>query len=70
MSFANPLPWWALCLIVAAAGLIAWLAYNRRTLPPLRRRVLVTLRFITLLALIVFRTLSQRSLDYRCATTS
>ncbi len=54
MSFANPLPWWALGLIVAAAGLIAWLAYNRRTLSPLRRRVLVTLRFVTLLALVVF----------------
>ena len=54
MSFANPLPWWALGLIVAAAGLVAWLAYSRRTLPPLRRRVLVTLRFVTLLALVVF----------------
>ena len=54
MSFANPLPWWALALIVAAAGLVAWLAYNRRTLSPSRRAVLVTLRFVTLLALVVF----------------
>jgi len=54
VSFANPLPWWALALIVAAAGLVAWLAYNRRTLSASRRRVLVTLRFATLLALVVF----------------
>ncbi len=54
MSFANPLPWWALGLIVVGAGLVAWLAYNRRTLPPARRTVLVTLRFVTLLALVVF----------------
>ena len=54
MSFANPLPWWALGLVVAAAALVAWLAYSRRTLPPSRRAVLVALRFITLLALVVF----------------
>ncbi len=54
MSFANPLPWWALALIVVGAGLVAWLAYNRRTLSPARRTVLVTLRFITLLALVLF----------------
>ena len=50
----NPLPWWALALIVGAAALVAWLAYNRRTLSPPRRRILVTLRFVTLLALVVF----------------
>jgi hypothetical protein len=54
VSFANPLPWWALALVLAAAGLVAWLAYNRRTLPPRRRAVLVTLRAVTLLALVVF----------------
>ena len=54
MSFANPLPWWALALIVAAAGLVAWLAYNRRTLPSSRRWALVALRFTILLALTVF----------------
>ena len=54
MSFANPLPWWALALVVISAGLVAWLAYSRRTLPPLRRGVLVALRFVTLLALVVF----------------
>lgn len=54
MSFAHPLPWWALALVVAAAALVAWLAYGRRTLPRPRRAVLVALRFITLLALVVF----------------
>ncbi len=54
MSFAHPLPWWALALIVGAAGLVAWLAYSRRTLSPSRRRILVTLRFVTLLALVLF----------------
>ena len=54
MSFANPLPWWAFTLVLLAAALVAWLAYNRRMLPPQRRAALVTLRFVTLLALIVF----------------
>ncbi len=54
MSFANPLPWWALALVVGAAALVAWLAYSRQPLSPSRRRVLVTLRFVTLLALVVF----------------
>jgi hypothetical protein len=54
VSFAHPLPWWALALIIGAAGLVAWLAYNRRTLSPSRRRILVTLRFVTLLALVLF----------------
>lgn len=54
MSFAHPLPWWALALIVAGAGLVAWLAYNRRTLTPSRRAVLVTIRFVILLALVIF----------------
>ena len=53
MSFAYPLPWWALALIVVAAALVAWLAYNRRTLSPPRRRVLVALRFVTLMTLVV-----------------
>jgi uncharacterized membrane protein len=54
VSFAHPLPWWALALVVISAGLVAWLAYSRRTLPPRRRGVLVALRFVTLLALVVF----------------
>jgi uncharacterized membrane protein len=54
VSFAHPLPWWAFALVVAATGLVAWLAYNRRTLSPPRRAVLVALRFVTLMALVVF----------------
>jgi uncharacterized membrane protein len=54
VSFAHPLPWWAFALIVAGAGLVAWLAYNRRTLAPSRRAVLVTIRFVILLTLVVF----------------
>ena len=54
MSFANPLPWWALALVVFFGALVAWLAYSRRTLPPRRRWALVALRFITFMALAVF----------------
>jgi uncharacterized membrane protein len=54
VSFANPVPWWALVLIVTAAGLVSWLAYNRWTLRSGRRYTLVTLRFVTLLALVLF----------------
>ncbi len=54
MAFANPLPWWALVLVLIGAAAISWLAYSRRTLPPGRRYALVALRFITLLALIIF----------------
>jgi uncharacterized membrane protein len=54
VSFANPLPWWALALVVVGAALVASLAYNRRTLPPTRRAVLVGLRIATLLVLVMF----------------
>jgi uncharacterized membrane protein len=54
VSFANPVPWWALVLIVTAAGIVSWLAYNRWTLSSGRRYTLVALRFVTLLALGLF----------------
>jgi hypothetical protein len=54
VSFAHPLPWWAFALIVVGAGLVAWLAYNRRTLASSRRAALVTIRFVILLTLVVF----------------
>ncbi|HET7218552.1 MAG TPA: glutamine amidotransferase [Vicinamibacterales bacterium] len=54
MSFANPLPWWALTLIAAAALAIAWLAYSRAPLSTTRRAALSGLRFVTLLALVIF----------------
>jgi hypothetical protein len=53
MSFANPLPWWALVLVVAAAALIAWTAYRRVPIPPRGRGILSALRFITLIWLVV-----------------
>jgi hypothetical protein len=54
VTFANLLPWWALALMVAAAAVVAWLAYSRWTLPPGQRFGLTALRFITLIALLVF----------------
>jgi uncharacterized membrane protein len=54
VTFANPLPWWALIPIVVGAAAVAWFAYSRKQLPPRRRHSLVALRFITLLALMVF----------------
>jgi uncharacterized membrane protein len=54
LSFANSIPWWALTAIVGLAGGVAWLAYSRWPLSPARRAVLTILRFVTLLALIIF----------------
>jgi uncharacterized membrane protein len=54
VSFANPVPWWALATIAAAAAGVAWLAYSRTPLAPHRRAALSALRFATLLALIAF----------------
>jgi uncharacterized membrane protein len=53
VTFANPLPWWALLLLAAIAGFVAWHAYRRFAAPSARRHTLAALRFITLGALIV-----------------
>ena len=53
ITFANPLPWWALSLIVAAIGALAWHAYRRFSAWPRRRLVLSALRFATLLLLVL-----------------
>ncbi|HJR60697.1 MAG TPA: glutamine amidotransferase [Vicinamibacterales bacterium] len=53
MVFANPLPWWALVLIAAAAVLLARHAYRGFTAWPGRRYALSTLRCVTLLLLVV-----------------
>jgi len=53
VSFANPLPWWALILVTAAAAALAWHAYRSLAPWPPRRAVLSTLRFLTLLLLVV-----------------
>ena len=49
MTFANPLPVWAIAALVAAAAAVAWLAYRGVAIVPRRRAVLSTLRFMTLL---------------------
>jgi uncharacterized membrane protein len=54
VSLANPIPWWALAVVVVSAAAVAWLAYSRWRLPPQRRFILSTLRFVTLLALVLF----------------
>ncbi len=56
MQFAHPLPWWAVPLVVAGIGALAFLEY-RRPLAPLsraRRGVLAGARALTLAALVVF----------------
>ena len=53
MSFANPLPWWALVLVTAAAAALSWHAYRRFADWPARRHVLSALRFVTLMAIVV-----------------
>lgn len=53
MAFANPFPWWLLVAILAGAAALAWLAYRRFNATPQKRFALTTLRFVTLLLLVV-----------------
>lgn len=53
MAFANPLPWWAVALALAAAAALAWLAYRGFAVWPARRYTLSALRCVTLVALMV-----------------
>lgn len=53
MTFANPLPWWALGLIVVAAAVVAWQAYRFLTVPPAIRVALSAVRFVTLMVLVL-----------------
>jgi uncharacterized membrane protein len=53
MAFANPLPWWAVALVAATAALIAWHAYRRVSIPTAGRAVLSSLRFVTLVWLVI-----------------
>jgi uncharacterized membrane protein len=53
VTFANPLPWWALLGSIAAAGVIAWLAYGQAPFTARQRGALIALRFIALLLLLV-----------------
>ena len=49
MTFANPLPLWAIALLIGAAASVAWLAYRAAPIAAGRRRALSALRFLTLL---------------------
>ena len=53
MSFANPLPWWALLIVVLAAASLSFLAYRAARISAGRRRILSSLRFVTLLGLVL-----------------
>jgi uncharacterized membrane protein len=65
VAFANPIPSWALALVIAAAALVAWQCYRRFAVAPHRRAVLTALRFATLIALVLFllRPVSIRTED-------
>ena len=54
MAFANPLPAWALALVVCAALAVGWFAYRGTPLPWTRRAVLGALRVAILLLLVLF----------------
>ena len=54
MTFANPLPAWALVLVVCAALAVGWFAYRGTPLPWTRRAVLGGLRVAILLLLVLF----------------
>lgn len=53
MTFANPLPWWLLTLVLASAAFISWHAYRRFSTFPARRAALSALRFLTFVTLVV-----------------
>jgi uncharacterized membrane protein len=53
VTFENPLPWWGLVAVVAAAAGVASLAYRSVPIGPLRRRALSALRCATLLWIVV-----------------
>lgn len=53
MTFANPLPWWALLIVTLAAAVVAWQGYRRFGATPVRRRTLTAIRFVTLLVIVV-----------------
>ena len=54
MTFANPIPWWALAPLIAAAALVGWFASRHVPLPAGRRAALSVLRVVTLLLLVLF----------------
>jgi uncharacterized membrane protein len=53
VTFANPLPWWALVVVLAGVVLLGHLAYSRAAVGRPRRLVLGGLRAVTLFTLVV-----------------
>jgi uncharacterized membrane protein len=53
VAFANPIPWWALVLVLAAAAGLSWHAYRGFASWPVRRYILSSLRFVTLVAIVL-----------------
>jgi uncharacterized membrane protein len=63
VSFAHPLPWWAIVLVVAGVGALAVLVYRGAPLSGRRRAVLVGLRSATLLLLVIFLMRPMRTIE-------
>jgi hypothetical protein len=53
VTFANPLSWWALALVIPGAAALAWVAYRRARVTRPRRALLSGVRLITLLLIVV-----------------
>jgi hypothetical protein len=53
VTFANPLPWWALAAVIAGAAAIAWLAYSRAPIGRRKRAALAAVRFVSLIVLLL-----------------
>jgi uncharacterized membrane protein len=53
VTFANPLPLWALCLAVAAAAGVAWHAYRGFPAGSRVRYLLTAVRFMTLILIVI-----------------
>jgi len=53
VTFAHPLPLWAVVVVAAAAAALAWHTYRRFSAWPSRRFVLAGLRCLALLALVI-----------------
>jgi uncharacterized membrane protein len=54
VTFANPLPWWLFGAIVVCCGVVAWQAYRSFGTSPVVRYGLTSLRFLTLILLVLF----------------
>jgi uncharacterized membrane protein len=53
MTFANPLPWWAVAAVVVLAAVLAWHAYRQSPLSRSRRLTLTGIRFLTLIVIVL-----------------